>query len=47
MKYIFFFMTSAALLAGCSGDFLDKEPTDSAKFDEVGACNVNGCYNGW
>ena len=37
MKYIFSFMASLLLLAGCSGDFLDKEPTDSVSSDEVGA----------
>ena len=36
MKYIFSFMASLLLLAGCSGDFLDKEPTDSVSSDEVG-----------
>ena len=39
MKYIFSFMASLLLLAGCSGDFLDKEPTDSVSSDEV----PNGC----
>ena len=34
MKYIFSFMASLLLLAGCSGDFLDKEPTDSVSSDE-------------
>lgn len=44
MKYIFSFMASLLLLAGCSGDFLDKEPTDSVSSDEVGVPgNADGC----
>ena len=35
-KYIYPYMAFLLLLAGCSGDFLDKEPTDSVSSDEVG-----------
>ncbi|MEQ3105802.1 RagB/SusD family nutrient uptake outer membrane protein [Bacteroides salyersiae] len=47
MKYIFSFMASLLLLAGCSGDFLDKEPTDSVSSDEVGVPgNAERLFNG-
>ena len=47
MKYIFSFMASRLLLAGCSGDFLDKEPTDSVSSDEVGVPgNAERLFNG-
>lgn len=47
MKYIFSFMASLLLLAGCSGDFLDKEPTDSVSSDEVGVpSNAERLFNG-
>lgn len=47
MKYIFSFMASLLLLAGCSGDFLDKEPTDSVSSDEVGVLgNAERLFNG-
>ena len=47
MKYIFSFMASLLLLAGCSGDFLDKEPTDSVSSDEVGVPgNAERVFNG-
>ena len=48
MKYIFSFMASLLLLAGCSGDFLDKEPTDSVSSDEVGVPgNAERLFNAW
>lgn len=34
-KYIYPYIAFLLLLAGCSGDFLDKEPTDSVSSDEV------------
>ena len=47
MKDIFSFMASLLLLAGCSGDFLDKEPTDSVSSDEVGVPgNAERLFNG-
>ena len=47
MKYIFSFMAFLLLLAGCSGDFLDKEPTDSVSSDEVGVPgNAERLFNG-
>ena len=47
MKYIYSFMASLLLLAGCSGDFLDKEPTDSVSSDEVGVPgNAERLFNG-
>ena len=47
MKYIFSFMASLLLLAGCSGDFLDKEPPDSVSSDEVGVPgNAERLFNG-
>ena len=47
MKYIFSFMASLLLLAGCSGDLLDKEPTDSVSSDEVGVPgNAERLFNG-
>ena len=47
MKYIFSFMASLLLLAGCCGDFLDKEPTDSVSSDEVGVPgNAERLFNG-
>lgn len=47
MKYIFSFMASLLLLAGCGGDFLDKEPTDSVSSDEVGVPgNAERLFNG-
>ena len=47
MKYIFSLMASLLLLAGCSGDFLDKEPTDSVSSDEVGVPgNAERLFNG-
>ena len=47
MKYIFSFMASLLLLAGCRGDFLDKEPTDSVSSDEVGVPgNAERLFNG-
>ena len=47
MKYIFSFMASLLLFAGCSGDFLDKEPTDSVSSDEVGVPgNAERLFNG-
>ena len=47
MKYIFSFMASLLLLAGCSGDFLDKELTDSVSSDEVGVPgNAERLFNG-
>ena len=43
--YIFFY--GFFLLAGCSGDFLDKEPTDSVSSDEVGVPgNAERLFNG-
>ena len=40
-------MASLLLLAGCSGDFLDKEPTDSVSSDEVGVPgNAERLFNG-
>lgn len=47
MKYIFPFIVSLVLLTGCSGDFLDKEPTDSVSSDEVGVPgNAERLFNG-
>ena len=47
MKYIFSFMASLLLLAGCSGDFLDKGPTGSVSSDEVGVPgNAERLFNG-
>jgi starch-binding outer membrane protein, SusD/RagB family len=47
MKYIFSLVSSLLLLAGCSGDFLDKEPTDSVSSDEVGVPgNAERLFNG-
>ena len=47
MKYIFSFMASLLLFSGCSGDFLDKEPTDSVSSDEVGVPgNAERLFNG-
>lgn len=47
MKYIFSLMASLLLLAGCGGDFLDKEPTDSVSSDEVGVPgNAERLFNG-
>ena len=47
MKYIFSVMASLLLLAGCSGDILDKEPTDSVSSDEVGVPgNAERLFNG-
>lgn len=40
-------MAFLLLLAGCSGDFLDKEPTDSVSSDEVGVPgNAERLFNG-
>ena len=40
-------MAFMLLLAGCSGDFLDKEPTDSVSSDEVGVPgNAERLFNG-
>lgn len=46
-KYIYPYMAFLLLLAGCSGDFLDKEPTDSVSSDEVGVPgNAERLFNG-
>lgn len=46
-KYIYLYMAFLLLLAGCSGDFLDKEPTDSVSSDEVGVPgNAERLFNG-
>lgn len=47
MKYIFSFLSSLLLMTACSGDFLDKEPTDSVSSDEVGVPgNAERLFNG-
>lgn len=46
-KYIYPYIAFLLLLAGCSGDFLDKEPTDSVSSDEVGVPgNAERLFNG-
>ena len=46
-KYIYPYMAFLLLLAGCSGDFLDKGPTDSVSSDEVGVPgNAERLFNG-
>ena len=46
-KYIYPYMAFLLLLAGCSGDFLDKEPTVSVSSDEVGVPgNAERLFNG-
>ena len=46
-KYIYPYMAFLLLLAGCSGDFLDKEPTDSVSSDEVSVPgNAERLFNG-
>ena len=46
-KYIYPYMAFLLLLAGCSGDFLDKEPKDSVSSDEVGVPgNAERLFNG-
>lgn len=46
-KYIYPYIAFLLLLAGCSGDFLDKEPTDSVSSDEVSVPgNAERLFNG-